>query len=57
MRRLVSIVTQRGIRYMHFHSISLFRKLFSKYICDVVLESSRETRREYNILLLHLLKE
>ena len=38
-----SIVTRRGIRYIHFHSISLFGKSFSKYICDLVLVSFSET--------------
>ena len=57
IRKFVSIFTRRGIRYIDFHSISLFAKCFSKYICDLVLVSFRETYREYNSLLLHLLKE
>ena len=32
IRKLVSIVTRRGIGYMHFYSISLFGKSFSEYI-------------------------
>ena len=40
--KLASIVTQRGVRYIHFHSISLFEKLFWNI---------------YNSLSLHLLKE
>ena len=35
IRRLVSIVTRRGIRYTYFCSISFFKKSFSKYIGHV----------------------
>ena len=43
---LVSIVTRRGIRYIHFHSVSLFWKRCSKNTCDVALVNSRTTWRK-----------